>query len=113
MYLNKYIGVIQIVNLTCFFIILSCIAFLFPYIVTLANWIVNKIEHEEEVEQEEVIVMNDNLDSLEVEMPIIQHNNNKLLFPLDDMPQGIFLFNDMEEDEKEDSGIYDDREVSN
>jgi hypothetical protein len=34
-----------------------------------------------------------------------------ILFPLDDMPQGIFIF-DQDEDNI-DSGIYDDREVSN
>lgn len=102
------------INLACLFIILTCSAYLFPYVMALLTWIINKIESEEEVEQEEVIVIEEGLDSLEVEMPIIKHNNNKLLFPLDDMPQGIFTF-DLDDDGTPDTGIYsnEDREVSN
>ena len=102
------------INLACLFIILTCSAYLFPYMIALSTWIINKIESEEVVEQEEVIVIEEGLDSTEVEMPVIQHNNNKLLFPLDDMPQGIFLFDNEDGDMAPDTGIYsnEDREVS-
>lgn len=91
---------------------MALMVFMAPTVKLLYESAVRVIQTDEsEYVNEGIVYLDDNnTDSVEVETPIIIHNNNKTIFPFDDLPAGIYEY---DEDINPDSGIYsDEREVS-
>lgn len=68
---------------------------------TILSFLYSFQKNNDEEESLPYYIMNNSIDSTEVEQPIIERNNNHILFPYDEMPPGIYI----DESERDEDNI--------